>query len=96
MAINYTPKTWTNGSGTPLSAANISYIDQGVKAACDRLDNDVPFKFGIDDNGNYGYIKEGAATVIPFKPVPNPVIFNYTGGIQTYTIPKTGIYKLEV
>ena len=25
------------------------------------------FKFGIDENGNYGYIKDGADTVTPFK-----------------------------
>lgn len=28
---------------------------------------DIPFKFGIDENGNYGYIKAGADTVTPFK-----------------------------
>lgn len=27
----------------------------------------IPFKFGIDDDGNYGYIKDGADTVTPFK-----------------------------
>ena len=27
----------------------------------------IPFKFGIDSSGNYGYIKDGADTVIPFK-----------------------------
>ena len=27
----------------------------------------VPFSFGIDQSGNYGYIKDGADTVIPFK-----------------------------
>ena len=28
---------------------------------------DIPFSFGIDSNGNYGYKKIGADTVIPFK-----------------------------
>lgn len=28
---------------------------------------DGKIKFGIDANGNYGYIKDGADTVIPFK-----------------------------
>jgi hypothetical protein len=28
---------------------------------------DIPFKFGIDENGNYGYIKAGADTVTPFN-----------------------------
>ena len=27
----------------------------------------MPFKFGVDSSGNYGYIKDGADTVIPFK-----------------------------
>lgn len=31
--------------------------------------SDVPFKFGVDSNGNYGYIKAGADTVTPFKTV---------------------------
>ena len=28
---------------------------------------DLPFKFGIDENGNYGYIKVGADSVTPFS-----------------------------
>lgn len=31
------------------------------------LNNKVPFSFGVDANGNYGYIKDGADTVTPFK-----------------------------
>ena len=31
------------------------------------LNENIPFKFGIDENGNYGYIKVGADTVTPFK-----------------------------
>ena len=31
------------------------------------LKEKLPFKFGIDENGNYGYIKVGADTVTPFK-----------------------------
>lgn len=34
---------------------------------------DTPFKFGIDANGNYGYIKDGADTVTPFKTVAKKV-----------------------
>ena len=26
----------------------------------------MPFKFGVDSSGNYGYIKAGADTVTPF------------------------------
>ena len=32
-----------------------------------RTKADVPFSFGIDASGNYGYKKVGADTVIPFK-----------------------------
>ena len=31
------------------------------------LNEKLPFKFGIDENGNYGYYKAGADTVTPFK-----------------------------
>lgn len=31
------------------------------------INNKVPFKFGIDADGNYGYYKAGADTVTPFK-----------------------------
>jgi len=31
----------------------------------------APFRFGVDSNGKYGYIKDGADTVTPFKGDPN-------------------------
>lgn len=31
------------------------------------LENKIPFTFGIDKNGNYGYIKAGADSVTPFN-----------------------------
>ena len=54
-----------------------SYLNQ-ILNKVDKVKNDVdelnsnitekmPFKLGIDINGNYGYIKDGADTVIPFK-----------------------------
>ncbi len=33
----------------------------------DAVNQKVPFAFGVDENGNYGYYKEGADTVTPFK-----------------------------
>ena len=40
----------------------------------EKVDKDtVPFSFGIDENGNYGYIKAGADTVTPFKTVAKKV-----------------------
>lgn len=48
-----------------------------LRAAVDNTENvvnlkghvTVPFSFGVDANGNYGYIKDGADTVIPFNQV---------------------------
>ena len=37
-----------------------------------------PFSFGVDDNGNYGYIKDGADTVTPFNNV-NVFYSNFWG-----------------
>lgn len=31
------------------------------------IEDSVPFKFGIDADGNYGYIKAGADSVVPFS-----------------------------
>ena len=39
----------------------------------DWIDDRVPFSFGVDANGNYGYIKAGADTVTPFKRVSKKV-----------------------
>ena len=67
-----------------------------IKAATDdNLKNKVPeakavkelnsslggLQFGVDKDGNYGYIKAGAATVVPFKTGINIV---YLGGAGTY------------
>lgn len=32
-----------------------------------KIDTDFPFKLGIDADGNYGYFKDGADSVTPFK-----------------------------
>ena len=42
---------------------------------------DLPFNFGIDENGNYGYIKVGADSVTPFSKVSLVTI--YSTGIFT-------------
>ena len=39
-----------------------------VEKQIEKIDSNLPsFQFGIDENGNYGYIKEGADTVTPFN-----------------------------
>ena len=54
-----------NTLGTQLGAAKqaCTLLNNGVT----KLNEDLPFKFGIDDDGNYGYYKAGADTVTPFK-----------------------------
>lgn len=42
----------------------------GGKAIYDAIVDAAPFKFGIDDKGNYGYYKAGADTVTPFRVEP--------------------------
>ena len=46
---------------------------QEVSSRVNQIMQDVPFSFGIDSNGNYGYIKAGADTVTPFKRVAKKV-----------------------
>ena len=52
---------------------------------------DIPFVFGVDANGNYGYKKAGADTVTPFKTVVNlgtGSSFNVSNipGYQNFTV----------
>ena len=55
--------------------AVVSGISNDLQAAlADKVSaTDVPFRFGVDANGNYGYIKDGADTVTPFKTVAKKV-----------------------
>ena len=56
--------------GTEISQtnANLAAISSNLTAnnATAGVEN-VAFRFGIDDNGNYGYYKDGADTVTPFS-----------------------------
>lgn len=53
-----------------------------------KVDENVPFKFGVDADGNYGYYKAGADTLTPFK--ANDVIARETDDYVVYRIP--GMY----
>lgn len=64
--------------GDAFSAANMNDLEQRVADGFSTLSQDSvkiatknttsdSIAFGIDSNGNYGYIKEGADTVTPFK-----------------------------
>lgn len=41
-------------------------IDE-LNGRIDQINENVPFKFGVDSNGKYGYYKVGADTVTPFR-----------------------------
>lgn len=56
--------------GDSFSAANMNDFEHRVAEGF----QDIPFAFGIDPDGNYGYIKAGADTVTPFR--GKPLIFD--------------------
>lgn len=49
------------------TAKNVSQLNSG----------DIAFQFGVDEDGNYGYIKAGADTVTPFKSGANAIPFSF-------------------
>lgn len=51
--------------GLPEKSENVS-IDV-INENNTKIDSALPFKFGVDADGNYGYYKDGADTVTPFK-----------------------------
>ena len=55
-----------------------------------ELTGNLPFAFGIDKNGNYGYIKAGADTVTPFKTgdvnAVHGFCWNQNDSENTYTV----------
>ena len=57
-----------NQAGDAFSAANMNNLEQRIKTEFDSVNSSLGvLKFGIDSDGNYGYIKDGADTVTPFK-----------------------------
>ena len=61
----------TGGSGNAQSVkfdnSNSGLQADNVQGAVDEVINGTGIRFGIDENGNYGYIKAGADTVNPFS-----------------------------
>ena len=55
-------------AGDAFSAANMNNLEQRIKNEFDKVNSSFGgLKFGKDSDGNYGYIKDGADTVIPFS-----------------------------
>ena len=48
--------------------------------------NQFPFTFGIDQNGRYGYIKDGADTVTPFKTMQKVGTINIARAYNTFDL----------
>ena len=46
---------------------DINTPESWVPSHWEAVGEPIPFKFGIDSDGNYGYIKAGADSVTPFK-----------------------------
>ena len=61
--VHLEEKTVYDTVGSPFGALDTNAI---TKALTDET-ADVSFQFGIDGNGDYGYIKEGETAVTPFK-----------------------------
>ena len=85
-----------------LKAHNVEYsnttsglIATDVQGAIDEVKGGVPFKFGINSNGEYGYYKAGADTVTPFKTVPQEVVL-YNNGTFDNTLFNTNVLKPPV
>jgi len=62
---------WLNGKHDDVDETRLKecldeLADQ-IEDEITPISEKVPFKFGIDSDGNYGYIKDGADTVIPFR-----------------------------
>ena len=56
--------------GDAFNAANMNDLEDRIAAGFTEINQSLAngkIKFGIDSSGNYGYIKDGADTVIPFK-----------------------------
>ena len=82
--------------GVNASAEEINYLKNLNTNVQEKFDT-IPFEFGIDENGNYGYKKVGADTDIPFKTVGTRNVITENG---TYTaksdIDKDGYSSVEV
>lgn len=64
----YVPYAMTNRKLTEnvqTLNTDVTTLKTNLKATYNSAE--IPFKFGIDANGNYGYIKAGADSVTPFK-----------------------------
>lgn len=82
--------------GVNASAEEINYLKNLNTNVQEKFDT-IPFEFGIDENGNYGYKKVGADTVIPFKTVGTRNVITENGTyVAKSDIDKDGYSSVEV
>lgn len=82
--------------GVNASAEEINYL-KNLNTNVQKKFDTIPFEFGIDENGNYGYKKVGADTVIPFKTVGTRNVITENGTyVAKSDIDKDGYSSVEV
>ena len=90
----------------PLTTIDQVLMEDGTKAnqtlaTKEYVNNMIPFSLGIDENGNYGYIKEGADTVTPFNRYEfslahSEVTKEDAAKTYTYTVLEKGKYLIKM
>lgn len=82
--------------GVNASAEEINYL-KNLNTNVQKKFDTIPFEFGIDADGNYGYKKVGADTVIPFKTVGTRNVITENGTyVAKSDIDKDGYSSVEV
>lgn len=68
--------TTTENLGLTLPSADENVSLDVINGNNQIIDDALPFKLGIDADGNYGYYKDGADTVTPFKSGGGSTLFD--------------------
>ena len=95
---NDTPEGYVD-TNPPSGSGDFAEIDDTAPSSSkvyssNKINTDYPFKFGVDDNGNYGYYKAGADTVTPFKSAKASGIGDFHNGFGIDTVDEF-VYKFE-
>ena len=87
---NDTPEGYVDAN-PPSGSGDFAQIDDTAPSSSkvyssNKINTDYPFKFGVDDNGNYGYYKAGADTVTPFKSAKASGIGDFHNGFDIASV----------
>lgn len=72
------------------TANTANSVAEEAGTAASEVDAKVPFAFGIDADGQYGYIKAGADTVTPFSSLPATFTCSFTYALKVRAINPSG------